>query len=265
MTYRDLLVVFFPRRRVGGAQQGEQLLDILDFGEDLGLHLGLALELVGGGVGELLDVVQREDAGLPLEGAPPPVLVNGLEDGDNVALLELQLTRLAGHEVVQGADAGDGGGGGAGRVRGYGVQLRSSARGAGGTRTGGRRGGGGALGGFLLPLLLLQGQLQGHLQLVVLLLAVDIGEAVLLRGGGGLEGRVGLLQAVVGVVHDAQVGVAAEHVGPLLHPLEDLSLNLLMGITVVCELEQGVGESATSEFPVDILAAVLGERIGELA
>ena len=37
-----------------------------------------------------------------------------------------------------------------------------------------------------------------------------------------------------------------------------------MGIPVVCELEEGVGEGATSEFPVDILAAVLGERIGEL-
>ena len=65
-TYGNLLVVLFPRRRVARAQQRQKLLYILDLGEHLGFHLCLTLQLVGRGVGKLLDVVEREDARVAL-------------------------------------------------------------------------------------------------------------------------------------------------------------------------------------------------------
>ena len=107
-------------------------------------------------------------------------------------------------------------------------------------------------------------QLQGHLQLVLLLLPVDVREPVLLRGRGRLERRVVLLEAVVAVVHDAQVRVVLEHVGPRLHALEDLGLDLGVRRAVVRELEEGFGEGAARELAVELLAAVLAEGICEL-
>lgn len=81
---------FFAVLVLGGcAQERQQLLDVLDLGKYLGLHLRLALQFVWRRVCQLLDVIKGEDTRLALQRTAPPVLVHRLEDCDDVALFEL--------------------------------------------------------------------------------------------------------------------------------------------------------------------------------
>src|SRR5688572_29929883 len=66
-TYRDLLIILFPWRCIARTQQREQLLHVLDLSKYLRLHLRLALQLIRCWVRQLLNVVERENASLPLE------------------------------------------------------------------------------------------------------------------------------------------------------------------------------------------------------
>lgn len=109
---------------------------------------------------------------------------------------------------------------------------------------------------LLLALLLLKTQFQRQLQLLLFFQTVGLGKLVLLRGDGRLEVGVALLQAVVGILHDTQVWIGLEHVGPFLHALQNLDLDLVVGVAVVGQLEQGVGEGTTGQLAVQVLAAV---------
>ncbi|KAI6753191.1 hypothetical protein HG531_005360 [Fusarium graminearum] len=163
-TYGNLLVVLLSRRCVRSAEQCEKLLDVLDLGKHLSLHLSLTLKLIRGGIGKLLNVVEWKDTSLAPEGASPPIFVDTFENSNHVALLEFKLARLRGCKVEESTHSA--------HCRSCGAGWRWGSRTlclVAGTSlhpwTGGSS---------LLALLFLETKRERHLQFFLLLLAIDI-------------------------------------------------------------------------------------------
>ncbi|KAI3484880.1 hypothetical protein L1887_51934 [Cichorium endivia] len=274
---------------VDAAKLVEQPVNVGGLREDSRLHLCLPLELGGRRVGEDLDVVDGEDAGLAANLTPPPVLVDAVQDTNDFAAREGELTGLGGSEVVQGTYAGCTGRrgwrcGGLVRLRGdVGLAWLGMRRGRG--RLGrwlllllllnGRAGGGGAGGAGGLGLLrvvggpsltaalILDGEFEGPSELFILC-------SELLRGW--LFGRLGSrvffldcvlrLEGVVGLLHEAEA-LVVELACPLLYEGVASLLDGCVGVAIQADACERLCEGATCEFLVCGEAAVFGDGIGE--
>jgi hypothetical protein len=85
-----------------------------------------------------------------------------------------------------------------------------------------------------------------------------------LRGAWRLKVRVASCGTVVGIAHDTKLRVVVEHIGPTLHVLDDLGLDLCVGVAVVGQAKKGVCKGTAGEFAMHVLSAVLGERMRKL-
>jgi hypothetical protein len=85
----DLFVLLDVEVGAAGAEESQQLLDVLYLAEHVPLHLSLPLQFFSRRILELLHVVERENPSLASQRALPPVLVDRLENRYDISFPEL--------------------------------------------------------------------------------------------------------------------------------------------------------------------------------